>query len=137
MVNETATTMYGTAKDLYLGWVDASINANERFARLARVWIDETLGAQQDVATVIRRAFEETQEVLDEDGETPTPFTLINRAGDVARTSYFLWTEAGLKAQERITRVYQTAFETLRGVQDELSARAEDSIGAFGRRDGR
>ncbi len=133
MVNETATTMYDTAKDLYLGWVDASINANERFARLARVWIDEALGVQQDIAAVIRRAFEETQEALDQDGETPTPFTLINRAGDMARTNYFLWTEAGLKAQERITRVYETAFEALRGVQDDLSARAGDSIGAFGR----
>ena len=133
MVNETATTMYGTAKDLYLGWVDASINANERFARLARVWIDEALGAQQDIAAVLRRAFEETQEALDQDGETPTPFTLINRAGDMARTNYFLWTEAGLKAQERITRVYQTAFEEMRGVQDDLTTRAGEGFNALGR----
>ena len=134
MVNETTATMYGTAKDLYLGWMDASINANERFARLARVWTDETLAAQQDAAGVLRRSFDEAQDVLNQDGGTPSPFTLISRAGDLARTTYFLWTEAGLKAQERITRVYQTAFEEMRGAQTDLTARAEDSIGALNRR---
>src|SRR5918997_810104 len=38
------TTAYlATARDLYLGWVDASLDAQQRAARVARVWIDETL----------------------------------------------------------------------------------------------
>ena len=105
--------LYTSAADLYLGLVDASLNANERIARFARVWIEETLGTQQDLAGLIKRSIQDTRETFAQDDETPTPFTFINRAGDLARANYFLWTEAGLKAQERFTRLYQTAVEEL------------------------
>ncbi len=35
------TDFYTSAADLYLGFVDASLNANERIARFARVWMGE------------------------------------------------------------------------------------------------
>lgn len=127
MVTETTNGIYDTARNLYLGWVDASLNTNERVARVARVVIDETLGAQQDVATVLRRSFEEAQETIAQDGPTAAPLTLINPAGDFARSGYFLWSEAGLKAQERITRIYQTAFEEMQGAQTALTARMANS----------
>lgn len=127
MVTETTNGIYDTAKNLYLGWVDASLNANERFARVARVVLDESLGAQQDVAGILRRSIEDAQDTLAQDGAAPAPFTMINRAGDIARSGYFLWTEAGLKAQERITRIYQTAFEEMQGAQTAITARLATS----------
>lgn len=138
MVTDNSTNYYATAKNLYFGWVDASVNANERFARVARVWIDETLGAQQDVASLIKRAFDEAQGSAATGDETPNPFTYMSRAGDVARTNYQLWTEAGLKTQERVTRVFQTAFEELRNAQSEIAQRTEEGIGEVsGRRNSR
>ena len=144
MTTATATpnpteTVLTTARDLYLGWVDASFNANERFARVARVWLDETLGAQQDVATAIRRAFTEARDVAaPAEGEQTEPFALFNRAGDLARSNYFIWTETGLKAQERFTRIAQTAFEELRGAQTEIVQRTEEQFGELtARRNGR
>lgn len=123
-----------TARDLYLGWIDASITANERAARVARVWIDETLGAQQDAADALKRAFADTQATIAEAGDTATPFTLINRAGDLSRTAYQVWTEAALKGQERFTRVAQTAFEELRAAGTDIAQRTEQRIGDFTRR---
>ena len=128
--------LYTSAADLYLGLVDASLNANERIARFARVWIEETLGAQQDLAGLIKRSIQDTRETFAQDDETPTPFTFINRAGDLARANYFLWTEAGLKAQERFTRLYQTAVEELSAAQSEAAQATEQGIGAFTRRNG-
>ena len=142
MTTATATpypteTVLNTARDLYLGWIDASLNANERFARLARVWIDETLGAQQDLAAALRRAFAEAQDVATPaEGEQTAPFTFLSRAGDVARSNYYIWSETGLKAQERFSRVAQTAFQELRGAQTEIAQRTEERIGEFSRRNG-
>jgi hypothetical protein len=133
MTTDTAR-IYDTAANIYLGWVDASINANERFARIARIWLDETLGAQQDVAQTLKRSIEETQATLTEDGEQATPITFISRAGDIARANYYLWTETGLKAQERFTRVAQAAFEELRTAQSEFSSRAEEQFSGAARR---
>ena len=138
MVTDSSTNYYATAKNLYVGWVDASLNANERFARFARVCIDETLGAQQDVASLIKRAFDEAQESAPTGDEIPTPFTYMSRAGDVARTNYQLWTEAGLKTQERVTRVIQIAFEEMRSAQSEIAQRTEEGIGEIsGRKNGK
>lgn len=138
MVTDINSNYYATTKNLYFGWVDASLNANERFARIARVWIDETLAAQQDAVTLIKRAFDEAQDSIAAGDETPTPFTLISRAGDIARSNYQFWTEAGLKAQERATRVMQTAFEELRSAQSEIAQRTEEGIGEIsGRKNSR
>jgi hypothetical protein len=121
---QTATTdLYATGRDLYLSWVDASLQANERMARVARTWLDESLATQQDIAAALKRAAVETQETLAEDGETPTPFTLINRSGDIARVNYGLWTETALKAQERWTRILQTAFAELQAAGTDMAQR--------------
>ena len=143
MTTETVTpnpteTFVTTTRDLYLGWLDASVNANERFARVARVWIDETLGAQQDLAATIKRAIAEAQDAAQAtEDEPPSPLAFVNRAGDIARTGYFIWTEAGLKAQERFTRVAQTAFEELQSAQIEIVQRTEERVGEYARRNGR
>jgi hypothetical protein len=142
MTTETTTsnaaeTLIGTARDLYLGWVDASLDANERIARVARVWIDETLGAQQDIAAAIRRAITEAQEAAAPAEGEQAPTAFLSRAGDIARNNYFLWTETGLKAQERFTRVAQTAFEELRGAQTEFMERTEERVEELTRRAGR
>ncbi|MGE0542335.1 MAG: hypothetical protein AB7R89_19385 [Dehalococcoidia bacterium] len=129
MVTESATNYYATATNLYLGWVDASLHTNERLARVARVWIDETLGAQQEIASLIKRAVDEAQSSATAEEATPTPFTFITRAGDATRAGYQLWTETGLKTQEHAARVFQTAFEEFRGAQTEIAQRAEEGIG--------
>ena len=99
MVMDSTTRIYDTATNLYVGWVDASLAANERFARVARVWLDETIGAQQDVAQTVKRAIEEAQTVLTQDGETDMPITFISRVGDLARVGYYLCTESCLRSQ--------------------------------------
>jgi hypothetical protein len=138
MVTDATTNFYATARNLYLGLVDASLQANERAARIARVWIDESLGAQQDTADLLKRAFDNAQSTVSMEGETPTPFTFMDRAGEIARTNYQVWTEAGLKAQERFTRVVQTAFEEMRNAQTEIAHRTEEGIGELsGRKAGR
>ena len=134
MVMETTSRFYEGATNLYLGWIDASLNANERWARVAHVWIDELLGAQQDLVQSMRRAIEETQSTFTEDGEPAGPLTWISRAGDLAQSGYFLWSETGLKAQERLTRIVQTTFEELSNVGVDLSARAEEQISEMTRR---
>jgi hypothetical protein len=136
-IPNAAETFMSTARDLYLGWVDASLDANERIARVARVWIDETLGAQQDIAAAIRRAVSEAQETATPAEGEQASFALFNRAGDIARNNYFIWTETGLKAQERFTRVAQTAFEELRGAQTEIMQRTEERVSEFAQRSSR
>jgi hypothetical protein len=125
--------MYDTAANLCLGWIDTSMTANERMARVARVWIDETLGAQQDVAIALKQAMSEAQATLTQDGEPVNPMTWIGRSGDLARSTANCWTEAALKAQERYTRFAQTAFNELRSAQVDISSRAGERIDEFTR----
>ena len=135
---QTATTdLFANGRDLYLSWVDASLQANERIARVARAWLDESLATQQDIAAALKRAITETQETLAEDGETPNPMTIINRGGDIARVNYGLWTETALKAQERWTRVLQTAFEELQAAGTDMAQRTEANMAEMARRNGR
>jgi hypothetical protein len=129
MVTESTTNYYATATNLYLGWVDASLHTNERLARVARVWLDETLGAQKDIASLIKRAVDEAQASVTAEDAASTPFSLITRAGDASRAGYQLWTETGLKTQEHAARVFQTAFEEFRNAQTEIAQRAEEGIG--------
>lgn len=130
MVSYPAASMYGTAATLYSDWVDASLTANQRMARIARVWIDETLGAQQDMAELVKRSVSQAQRTFADDGDSATPMTYLSRVGDAARINASLWTEAGLKTQERLTRVAQTAFEELRLAGSEITERVQSSYAA-------
>ena len=129
MVTESATNYYATATNLYLGWVDASLHTNERLARVAQVWIDETLSAQKDIASLIKRAVDQAHATATTDEGTPTPYSFIARAGEASRAGYQLWTETGLKTQEHAARVFQTAFEEFRSVQTEITQKAEEGMG--------
>jgi hypothetical protein len=116
---------YSTASTMTLGWIDASLQANERFAKVARTWIDETLGAQYDMAEALKRAAEGARSAMSAESDQPvTPAAFWGRAGEVARSNYAVWTETGMKAQERITRVAQTAFEEIRSAQSEFAAKS-------------
>jgi predicted unusual protein kinase regulating ubiquinone biosynthesis (AarF/ABC1/UbiB family) len=52
-----------------------------------------------------RRAIEETWAVFTKGSLTPNPALFLSRLADLARSNAFLWTEAGLSAQEHATRV--------------------------------
>ena len=130
----TATTLTGAATEMYLGWVNASLTANERMARVARVWIDETLGFQQDLTETIKKAIEESRAQFTTPEDTANPTAFLSRAGDVARSNYFLWTETGLKAQERFARVAQTAFGEIQAAQTDMTNQAESRISNFTKR---
>ena len=134
MATDTTARFSDTATSLYLSWVDASISANERLARVARVWLDETIAVQHDLARTLKRSIEETQATLADDDEQVTPIAFISRAGDIARANYYIWTESGLKAQERFARIAQTAFEELGAAQSEFSSRAEEQFAGATRR---
>lgn len=129
MPTETVTParFAATAADLYLGWVDASLTANERMARVARAWLDESLGLQQDMAETLKKAVGEARSVYTAETPASAP-AAFTRAGDVARTTYYLFTENSLKAQERFGRVAQTAFAEMQQAQTDLTARMEERM---------
>jgi len=129
MVTDTTAGVYDSAAHFYLGWVDSALRANERLAHVARLWIDESLGMQQDLADAARRAIEEAQGTLMRDGDVPNPLLLASRTGELLRGGYAIWNEAGLKAQERITRVAETAFAELRTVGTDLTESAQERMG--------
>jgi hypothetical protein len=134
VTQETTSSMYDTAAGLWLGWIDASLVAQQRLGRMAHVWIDETLAAQQDLTQAMRQSLSETQSALAQDADQPiSPLTWISRSGDIARTATHLWTEAALKAQSRYTRVAQTAFDEMQKAQADLSSRAEERMSEFAR----
>lgn len=133
MTTETSNPIYDTARGMYLSWVDASLDANERAARVARAWIDESLGAQQDMAALLRKAFAETERAATSDDEQPAPFAFFGRLGDTSRVNFEIMTEAGLKAQERLTRFVQTAFEEMRGAQTAFATSTERSFNGLNR----
>ena len=128
MTTQNSNPIYDTARGMYLGWVDASLDATERAARVARAWIGGSLRAKQDMAALLRNAFTETERTATKDDEQPAPFTFIGRFGDIARVNYELWTEAGLKAQERISRFVQTAFTEVQGAQSAIATGTEKAI---------
>lgn len=133
MTTDTTTNLYDSATNLYLGWVDASIQINERLAHVARVYIDESLGLQQDLADAARRAIEDAQTKLTRDGDVPNPLLLASRAGEVLRGGYAIWNEAGLKAQERFARIAQTAFQEMQTAQTSFTDRAQERVTEFNR----
>lgn len=133
MSQEPAATLYESAATLAGEWVDASITANQRMARFARVWIDETLEAQQDMAQTMKKAIDGAQQVLYSSSEPASPMVFASRAGDLMRSNYVMWSEIGLRAQERLTRVAQIAFEELRLAQGDLSDRVESGTAAMRR----
>jgi hypothetical protein len=128
MTTENSNRIYDTARGIYLGWLDASLDANERVGRVTHTWLDESLAAQRDFAALLRRALTETERTATQDDEQPSPITLIGRFGDIGRVNYEIWTEAGLKTQERVTRFVQTAFDELRAAQTAFVERTEKTL---------
>ena len=111
MTTQTTPRFFDAGTDLYTNLIDASVSAGERFARVARVWIDESLGVQRDLAQTVTRMVEDTQHTLAlDDDPAGNPLAFAARSGDLWRSTAFLWIEALLKAQERLARVAQTAL---------------------------
>src|SRR5947209_12819550 len=53
----------------------------------------------------IRRTIEDMRAVFSTGGELANPAVLMARLSDLARSNFFLWTEASLQTQERFSRV--------------------------------
>jgi len=134
MVTQQTAGAFDSATTIYLGWVDASLNTSARITRVARAWFDETLGAQRDFATSMHKAWTDAQTAVSADDAPTTPVMLLSRTGEIARQSYALWTEAGLKAQERYSRLAESTFEEMRGVQTEITQRATEQNGEIAKR---
>ena len=125
---ETTGRLYDGAAGMYMGWVNMQLSAAERMARVARVWIDEMVAVQQDMAQATRRSLEESKATLATGSDTPSPMGALGRVTDAARANYFLWTETGLKARERYGRVAQTAFSEMQSAGSEIAGRMERGV---------
>lgn len=135
MATETtpATRAYATASDLYLGWVNATVDANERIARVARIWIDESVAAQKDLAQAIKKGVDELRSNIDRPAEVATPAAWLSRSGDLARTNYTVWSQVALKAQERYAKVAQAMFTELQDAGSEFAGRVQKNISSVTR----
>lgn len=133
MTTETSNPIYDSARGIYLNWVTAAIDANERAARVARAWIDESLGAQQDMAALLRKALTETERAASKDDDQSAPFTYFGRIGDTGRVNFEIWTQASLKAQERVSRFMQTAFGELSAAQSDFTSSTRQSFADLNR----
>jgi predicted unusual protein kinase regulating ubiquinone biosynthesis (AarF/ABC1/UbiB family) len=69
----------------------------------ARIWSHGALGAQQVLARAARRSGEEARDVHESAVGTPNG-AFLARAGDLARSQWFLWAWATLAAGERLGR---------------------------------
>src|SRR5215213_11647595 len=69
----------------------------------ARIWSHGTLGAQEVLARAARRSGEEARDVRESAVGTPNG-AFLARAGDLARSQWFLWAWATLAAGERLGR---------------------------------
>ena len=69
-----------------------------------RIWSHGTLGAQEVLARAARRSGEEARAVRESALGTPNG-AFLARAGDLARSQWFLWAWATLAAGERLVRV--------------------------------
>src|SRR3712207_1572884 len=69
----------------------------------ARIWSHGTLGAQEVLARAARRSGEEARDVRESAVGTPNG-AFLARAGDLARSQWFLWAWATLAAGERLAR---------------------------------
>ena len=124
------TGALGRGVDLYSGWIDASVRANERATRLARVWFDESIGFQEDLALSMKRSFDDSRTALS--GDTPsTPAALFSTLNELGRQNYALWSEAALKAQERMTRIAKAAAGEMQQAQSELVSETEKGLASF------
>ncbi|CAN5647964.1 hypothetical protein BH24ACT21_BH24ACT21_09770 [soil metagenome] len=84
---------YMTAR-MYRDWLDASLAANERWARGA-------FEAQKIMLGAARRSGEDIGGAT---GENPSGPALAARTGDLSRAQTFLWAAAGFAAGERLER---------------------------------
>jgi predicted unusual protein kinase regulating ubiquinone biosynthesis (AarF/ABC1/UbiB family) len=69
----------------------------------ARIWSHGALGAQEVLARAARRSGEEARDVRESAPGTPNG-AFLARAGDLARSQWFLWAWATLAAGERLGR---------------------------------
>lgn len=104
MASNTMAQLYAAAAAWSRGWLDASLGDDGRLARVARAWGDGTLGVERILAQAARRSGQDLWAVLEGADATPTPAVFLSRVGDLARAQAFLWAEAGLTAQERVSR---------------------------------
>lgn len=136
-MTETPSRMAGEAVSMAKDLVDAALSANERLAHVVRVWIDESLGVQQDFALTLKRAIEEAQETFVRDDETPNMLTCATRASDYTRLTFSMWSEAGIKASERYSRVVQVAYDEWMGIQNTMMGGAGNGTASIRRRSAR
>ncbi|MBV9281928.1 MAG: hypothetical protein JOZ41_17755 [Chloroflexi bacterium] len=85
----------------------------EQAVRSSQVWNDEARALWRDVAQTLGRSAEEAGAAFGDD-ETRDLRTSVARLGDLMRSQAFLWTELGLKAQERSSRVGRIFLEPVR-----------------------
>lgn len=128
MAMEQTTGLFDTATRFYLGVIDASIKNHERTAEVARLWIEESLAAQQDMAESMRTALTRAQETFTPGDTTPTPVTFFSGLSDYNRNAYELWTETSLKMRDRYARVAQLALDNMRTAQSEVTARYQENV---------
>jgi len=86
-----------------------SLTVNERASRVARTVIEETLGAQGLLMQTVARTIEETRDALAMQSQSAqrNPSALLARLSDVARSTFFLWTQTAFSVQERVGRAAQ------------------------------
>jgi hypothetical protein len=129
MVMDQTTGLFDTATKFYLSVIDASIKTNERTAEVARLWIEESLAAQQDLAESMRTAVTRAQETFTPaDGAAPSPVSFFAGISGYNRSAYELWTETSLKLRDRYTRVAQQALDNIRAAQTEATARYQENL---------
>jgi predicted unusual protein kinase regulating ubiquinone biosynthesis (AarF/ABC1/UbiB family) len=78
-------------------------------------WVDDDLVAQSDASRRVERILDDVIDALALEEQTPSTRTLLARAGDLARSSLFLWWEASLQAQELQARAQRHAGLTRAG----------------------
>lgn len=89
---------YALAMGPYRDWLDASLAANERWARGA-------FEAQKIMLGATRRSGEDAWDALAaENSSGPALAALAARAGDLSRAQVFLWAATGFAAGERLGR---------------------------------
>lgn len=85
------------------------LTINERASRVARTVIEETLGAQGLLMQTVAQTIQETRDALAMQSQSArrNPSALLARLGDVARSTFFLWTETVFSVQEKAGRAAQ------------------------------
>lgn len=99
--------------DFYRGWLDASLNAGQRWKRVADTWVTEALSNEGALRRSVQRAVEETWASLTAQDVTQNTPAYFARMLDLARSNTFLWYEANLTTGEALSRVARNAGSRL------------------------